>query len=245
MARPRRDLPPDQFTSAEMALAGKVSLRNFGLLCDEWLFPEGEGTKGKGGSLFWRTPGLGLIAVIGAFNRAGVELVVAARLAKSISDEFELVYGRMFSRLDSYIMVIRSRADRCSDAFSWLTENEEVYTDDYWLHHFLRTRTDLYRKNTAFDDDVKFEIVDRAFVFRRAALPKPSPWCRIVAWEKGDNIVIMHTHDEVDPSNLEDTDRLEEEYADAYKNAVGLLKVNISLAIRNALDAVHEHRNVT
>jgi hypothetical protein len=169
-------------------------------------------------------------------------------MANAISDDFGMVYGHIITRLDSYVREIGNRADRHSDRYSWLNENDEVHKDDFWMHHFLRTRTDIYRKDTAFSDDVRFEIADRTYVYRRSTFQKPEPWARVNNWEKGGDIEIVYPYDEVnyaDPSNKEKANRLEKDYADAHLNAVGLITINISLAIRNALDAVHEHRNVT
>ena len=243
MARPKRDLPPDQFTATELAVAGGMSARNFVLLQDKGLAPPGEGVGGKGGGRFWRSAGVSRIAMVGAFNKAGVELLVAARLSSLIAEEFEEIYGKVFSRLDKYLL---PPLNHSKGYYPWKEEDGDHDTaDDFWMHHYLLTRTNIYRKATAFKDDVKFEVVDRKYVFRLGALSTPEPWCRITEWEKG--LAITHTYDEA-ASSTDDSARIErerligEEYAEAHNNAVGILRVNISIAVRNAFDAIHDYR---
>jgi hypothetical protein len=48
-----------------------------------------------------------------------------------------------------------------------------------------------------------------------------------------------------DPAAREKYRKIETEFLEARSNAVTMLRVNVSLAIRNALDAIHEHRKHT
>ena len=129
------------------------------------------------------------------------------------------------------------------------------FEQDYWLHYLLRNRSTVYKRGIAIRGDCIIEIADHAFVLTqtlglekikvfspasREGLPA-NPDYRIVG--RGASAQIVQIHEEVDsldfqidPRSEEKMRHLEQEYINGRKDAVTLVRVNLSLAIRNAFD---------
>jgi hypothetical protein len=106
------------------------------------------------------------------------------------------------------------------------------------------------------------EIVDRKYVFEptladiKIPIHSPvsgtvpaAPAYRIVGWGRGIDSVISDVANEVpnydfqrDKESAAIYKQIETEFLNARQNAVGTIRVNVSLAVRNAFDAVHDHR---
>lgn len=255
MARPRKDTPPNRFTTAELAVGAGLTARNVSLLEAKGLLPEGEGRAGQGGVMLRDTRGLKWVAVIGAFVAGGVELLLAARLVAAFADDLEAAYGEIPSNLvTAYRKADQTERaalrDRDSDG-EWID-----IRDDFWMHHVLATCAKSYEPGKALTCDFVFEIVDRQFGFigtkglKTLAESGPAtetyPALRIIGWDKGGAAQIAWIAEEAGNLSTPEAQRryteIEMEYQRARENAVGLLRINASLAIRNALDAIHAHR---
>ncbi|MBI0435426.1 hypothetical protein [Roseomonas sp. KE0001] len=266
MARPRKDSPPDTFTSTELAVAGGTTPRNFALLVSKGLVPNSEIGGGYASSRAWRVSALGAIAMTGALYRGGMELLPAARLAGLVVGEFEEDRGILPTRLTDYL---HKPLNPRSPYYPWGDDEvsaEQVrflINDDFWLHHMLRTRTDIYRPRTTLVHDLHIEIVDRQYVFSRYGRAGDDnvrlasgtgkytayPEYRIIGWERGSDAEVRNISGEVrsldfhrDRGTSAQMQRIEKEFIAARENAISTLSINVSLAIRNALDAIHEHR---
>ena len=250
-----------------MAVAGGLTIRQFGVLIEQDLAPNPvTHAVGKGGTKYWDQFGLGEVAMLGALHKSSVELLMAARLAKAILDDFTSFRGYLPSRLSDYIRS-RSLNPKLPNYPFDLTGDEVLrIDDDFWLHHYLRTRTDVYRPGVAIDGDMVLEIADRKYVFSGFAwetkvstlssyggyTDKPvAVEYEIVDWERGAAATVRSFfHDinpdfSVDPDSRKTAREREIEWFAARKNAVSLVRLNLSLAIRNAFDAIHDHRIAT
>ena len=259
MGRPA-SLPQDRFTSKDLTLAAGLSPRNFGLLVEQDLAPPGEaGAGGQAGHRVWDSRGLQHAALLGALHLAGLELLVAARLAAAVTKDMSLFYGRLPSNLRAFLQApLNPRPGHTPWEGGFSTAQSE---DDYWLHHALRTASDIYRPHETVRGDYLLEVADNQFVITRhhgskvdflspasSAQLKVNPEFRIIG--KGGEVRVVRIHEEVeslnfhaDPVAAAAYTKVETEYVRAYDNAVTLLSVNASLAIRNAFDRVLDERS--
>ena len=190
------------------------------------------------------------IGIIGAFVAAGTPLLVAARLAEAILAEFSESDGEAPSGLD-----VLARELPTHEIAALPGE-----ANDYWYHRALCRHPKLYQPGKALPTDVLVEIVDRQLVFSplnsglktrtasglRVAAPF-SGW--IEGWERGAaaRVVLVYEKlglmdDATNPEWRALAGRYEMEAQHARENALGKLTVNVSLAIRTALDRVAAHR---
>lgn len=268
MARPRKDTPMNLFTSSELALAAGITLRNFNVLIEHGLAPPTDHDQaGKQGTRYWDQFGIGEMALTGALISAGAELFTAARLSHVILDDFTTARGRLPSRLD---MFLDKDYNDQYPKFPWQGNAAEGNwsDDDFWLHRTLRLHTNVYLPKTRLNGDLILEIADRRYVFTRLDyfgrlpnLPRVQAWgttdgnepdveYEIVGWERGREASLRNFAELVDlrdivenPQKQRVAKQLETTWLEARRNALGLLSVNVSLAIRTAFDAIHDSRS--
>jgi hypothetical protein len=270
MARPRTNIAPDQFTTTEAAVVGaRLPARAAAILQAKGLAPKPfSGTTGRSGVSFYSARGVAHWSLIGGLYWGGVPLLPSSRLAAPIADELGAAYGQIPSNLRSYL---ESPLNPTPGRYPWpnspddsVLGNDVSY--DFWIHHFLRTRTNIYKPGIALRGDFCIEVVDREFVFSgfswKGKLKVVSPFggessemtpdYRIVGWKRGSNDVEVEVHHLIEelPRSWVDSDpeamakgrAVEAEFHAARENPVSVLRVNIGLAIRNAFDAIHDHR---
>ncbi|MEA2991566.1 MAG: hypothetical protein QOD40_486 [Alphaproteobacteria bacterium] len=195
-------------------------------------------------------PGRGIgalhtITLAGALKGGGFSLFTAGRLAKVIPGEFK--YGELPSGLN---FIAR---DLPHDEALALPEK----VNDFHYHRALFRYPNIYPKGKALGSDAIIEIVDSRFIFTRSIqFPEPrfSGW--IEGLDRGSQAQVIHVAEKIEAvppplaqwqeSDIEtwnrEIARLEAEPHEARKNAVSILTVNVSLAIRNAFDRIAEHR---
>ncbi len=230
--------PEDTFSFSDLAIASSMSKRQIQHLADARLLPEN-------GSIAT----LKRACVIGGFSFGGVPIIAAGRIAKTILDEFNEPDGEVPSAL-RYLargLMQKARAEIPSP------------DSDYWYHRALwmhRSEAD-YRPGRATKSDALIEIVDKAHIYfcGTSGLPFFTPWGgkeavyfgRIEGWERGSDASII-TLPELVPLDPDHPDYLIKgkalaDLADrARANAVAVLTVNVSLAVRNGLDRLAAHR---
>lgn len=191
-------------------------------------------------------------AVVGAFHAAGAPLLMAARLAEAIAiDGFDQYDGEVPSGLINF-------DDKLPESeIEWLFKQPEV--NDYWRHRAALRHPDIYRPGEAFSNDALIAIVDRSLFFygnRGGQLTTPTGlsfdfvfggW--IEGWERGDIVRIVSKSDRIDYTLDQERfseayNKIELEAQRARECAIGTIVVNISLAVRTALDRIADHRNV-
>lgn len=256
MARRSKDTPPNRFDTGDFAVGAGLTRRNISLLEEKGLLPAPTNEAERGGLRLWDTISLKRVALVGAFHRAGVELLLAGRLVDAVAGELEARYGEFPSRLDEYLTRPLNTNHPHSPWGKVKGEPGEDVHDDFWLHHRLVTGTSIYQRNKAMRFDWFIEVVDREFLFlgveglktvsMDGATVDAEPLYRIRGWARGADAMTVGVVEEAgnlgDPETRERLARIDAEFHDARENAVGLLRINASLAIRNALDAVHDHR---
>lgn len=255
MARPSKTNPPDQFTVTEVALGAGLTPRNFAYLLDRGFGPESrQQILGKSGHRLFDSFGLAHGALIGAIHSGGVEVLLAARLADAIAEELGGAYADLRPNLERYL-------DRDLNpnfpSYPWDAGPDAGLAGDvrdmFWLHHHLRVGAAAYRPGMALDNDLVLQIVDRTYVYLDIANPRgsqtevPEPHYRIYGW--GPSAEVRPYYYDGPDLSLKDAAaregrrQLAETFAHAWRNATARLSINLSLAIRNALDVIHDERD--
>lgn len=259
MARPRQNASLEEFTTGHLMVAGGLTRRNTLLLAEKDYLPD-IGTVGDETHRVGTIRTVKHIAGIGAFHKAGVELIPAARMMAVISGELEAAYGELPAGFDLYL---QRPLNPNPGNYPWdHRDGDPDSRNDFWFHHLLVTRAEgIYRRGQAMVGDFVIEVADRQYVYtdmvrKPADIPiiggvqySATPMFKVIGWERGENAEILPIHDEADrmgqyfPETPEERLRhLQREYLMAHAHAVGLIRVNVSLAIRNALDAIHAYR---
>jgi len=244
MARRRRDTPPELFTSAELASAAGLTVRNALYLGAKGLLPEAEQDDIEGSANLYDIRALHRVTIIGALHAGGAELVLAARLGNAVVQGMEQTYGYIHSQLKEF--------DPSGRVF--LSARDHDARNDYWYHQAL-CRAGVYRPATTHSNDVVIEIVNRRYVFVRPlggpppATPNQDAEFWITGWERGSEATLQTVFAAVDqnggwgtPEGDAAWKKVREEFGNARKNALATLQINASLAIRTGLDRLAEHR---
>ncbi len=243
-----------QFTSRELGRAADLTVRNIGFIHEEGLAPAPiQGDAGRGGHRLYNSASLAHAALIGALHLSGFELLIAARLAAALADDFGAIYGKLHSNLQAEARSHRS-------IFSGFGANA-VLDDDFWIYSRLVDGAANYQPELAQPGDVLLEIADHQYVLTASFGPHAvkifspvlkegmaaSPEYRILG--RGADVEVISIVDEIGsldfelhPDNRVRLRNLQLEYLAARENAVALTRVNVSLAIRNAFGRVINER---
>jgi hypothetical protein len=260
MGRPGR-LTDNLFSSREVARAAGLSPRNFALLTEEGLAPAAIGAGGgQAGHRTYDAAALSHAALLGALNLAGLELLVAGRLARAFVEQFTATYGKLPTNLAG---LLRSEACVAQHWWPWRNAPDRAPPDlenDFWLHGQLRRHADFYPKGLPIRGDFVVDIADHAYVSTEftgmggvkihSPVSAPlsfNPEFRIEG--RGAQAQILAVHEELDdcdfhasPVSAAQLRALQDAYAAARENAVTRVRINMSLAIRNAFDAAYDMR---
>lgn len=243
-----------QFTSRELGHAADLTARNIAYLQEEGLAPAPiHGDSGRGGHRIYNSVALAHAALIGTLHLGGFELLVAARLAAALADDFGAVYGKLHSNLQDQARTHRS-------LFSGLGA-KAILDDDFWIFSRLVDGVAGYQPDLAQSGDVILDIADHKFVLTSSYGPlagrilapamketiPANPEYRIVG--RGPDVEVISIVDEVGsldfeayPENRLHMRKLTLEYLAARENAVALTRLNVSLSIRNAFGRVLKER---
>ena len=240
MGRPRK--VGDDFSYDDLAVVGGITKSAVRHVADAGLLPADEKEEVRM---------LKRVAVIGGFIAAGVPLMAAAQVADAVQLEFNQYDGETPSGLGNLWRKLPRDEIRA-------TPNH----NDYWLHQALRGNPEIYKPGLATDSDVIVQIADREFVFAGTLHPfaptlEPfapdgvssgtSPVGRIEGWRRGVNPRFIHFSEAVplfddDLRPTAEAQALHNSFIAARENAIGIITVNLSLAIRNGLDRLAERR---
>lgn len=242
MPRPRQNAPADSFTSTELALGAGLDTRSFKTIMVSGLAPAPLNKASGREAFIWDTFGLYQAAMAGALHGAGVPLLLAAGITRRFSEEMMEWHGRFPAGFD---MIRESAgAPRAGDA---------------WLHRHLRIQR-FGGHLLASDNDIFIEIVDRRYIFLGSRKyhfnwfdvgtnkypAYVSPSARIYGWERKSDFKIERIVGAFD--NLEDEFKrnkiksIEDEFLHEWHNAIGVVKINASLAARMSLERVYNYR---
>lgn len=212
----KKKRPADSFSFTDLANAAGLSKRDVQHLVDRDLLPDQN-----------EVARLNRIAVAGGFVAAGMPLLLSAKLANAIiahfgADEVPTGLETLCRELSAEIQAPEGN-------------------NDFWFHRAV-FRHPRYGAGQCKPSDCVVEIVDREGVFIGThgdltieRLP-PEFVGSIEGWERGSDAHILLIRSA-------DTNFVgKEEVRKLYSNAVGKSVVNISLAVRNALDRLADHR---
>lgn len=136
MARPGTP-PPGLFTTRDVALAAALSPREFSLLLARGVAPEPlKEVPGRGGHRLFCSDGLSHAAVISGIHHAGLELLVAARLAAMLVEHYNLGQNGNLANFPDV----------------------EDASGLYDAHAYLFARPDLYSPGRSRQGDILIEI---------------------------------------------------------------------------------------
>jgi len=193
-------------------------------------------------------PGRGIRALkraaeIGAFRATGLTLFTSARLAKTILDEFNQYDGEAPSGLNFLARNLSREAIK-------LLPPQAEQTNDYHYHYALIRHPDSYPKGKTLGSDAIIEIVDFRLIFISSRqFPKPSLVGWIEGLGRGEDARIVHVaeklgliDDQENPGWRAVSAQLENDALRDRENAIARTTINVSLAIRSALDRIAEHR---
>lgn len=245
MAKRRSSAPADLFTSTEIGIGAALTPRAVQFLDDSGLLPAPEAEEGK--ARLFAMPALKQVAMIGAVQAGGGELIAAARITAFIVKEFAARRGEFPSRL--YDLWSRAlKATEPKGAESAIKEISAGRDADYWYHQIL-WRNGAYPRGIALRGDVLLEIVDRTYGVLDAHgwSEAIEPLFRIANWARGAETSVHHLADEATahlstPQGHASWEAIQAECIAARVNALGVLRLNLSLAIRTALDRIADHR---
>ena len=234
MGRRKHDAPLDLFSTGEVATGCGLSTRNVMYLCGEGLIPIASGGEGKGRHRELEFEGLAQAAVIGAFYSAGIEIYLASRLMQEIGEETSF---HDLTNLERFL------SGPHSGVVATMREENLDPENALHLHDALRRWSNNYQPQKGMAFDKLIEIFDRIFVFLNHLSPQddratlgpsdtPVAMYRISGWQKGTNKV------ELVPAPAHRTRRLPPDWRRARENFRGMTRVNVSLAIRDSLDAI-------
>jgi len=216
----------DTFSFSELALAGGIGKSAYQHLAGTGLLPGGRGIED-----FKR------LATIGAFMASGLPLMTAAGMSKTIIE-------MRFNQSDCERLSGVSTLLHCSSNSAF---GDFPSVNDYWIHFGLH-RQGIRTGQEKLRSDALIEIVDRHYVFIRSELlstlnpvlmgqEEASLVGWLEEWGRGAEPRLIH----IGLGNVKYRQIYTEAQA-ARVNAVGTMTVNISLAIRRALDRLADHR---
>ena len=237
MLRDRHPCAPEQFSTSELAAGSGLSARNIMFLCSQELIPVVSGGFGRGQHREFDYQGLARAALVSAFFDAGIEIYSAAKLVSAIRKRETLGLDYL-PNLHSYI------SDHPEQISNLAYEGKIDLTSPYYLHYWLRANSNKYEIHTARVYDQLMEIYDRQFVFSGNLVPGDGPGelalgglptarFRIVGWKRGQGGVEI---ERVPPGKS--LEELPQGWRSAPHNFRGMVRINASIAIRDALDQV-------
>lgn len=227
MARPKHT-DPELFTSGEISQSTGLTIRNLQYLRDNELTPQSQYQDSpRYAANLYDTTACVHFSLVYALQNIGITLTPAAKVAMHVRDAMDADFGRV-SQMNNWPHARSVRRDHSAD---W-PQTENSY---FWVHHWARR--DLhegYAEGVAWPHDIILEIADSRFVMfaARAPLLKTiDPLCELVGSLDGEVIPVMEPHD----CQIR-------RFEDARQNAVGLSRINVSLAVRNVFDRIHDLR---
>ncbi|MDB5448872.1 MAG: hypothetical protein JWQ97_4189, partial [Phenylobacterium sp.] len=179
--------------------------------------------------------------------------------AEAFAEEMGSIYGKLPSNIATYLQAPHNPRPGHRP---WTESGAEGdLGDDYWVHGQLLGSTVDYRPGVALLGDMIIDIADQEHVLTEThglgsvevfspvmkGGMSASPDYRIIG--RGTSARVVPITDEVgrldfseDPVSAERYRTLQQDYLFARENAVARVRVNVSLAIRNAFDRVRGDR---
>lgn len=222
MAYVSRNTPEDRFTSTDLAIASGLSARNVLSIQAAELLPPAISGPGPASAKLYDIAALNQASLVGALYVGGMELFPAARLGAVVAEVMRERLGGINGNIDAIWAI-------------WGKPEVKDNVNEYWFHKELYSEG-LCPSNNWQAGDFFFELVNRSFVFLGIA-GEMELYCSLsTTGQRGDPFVPVpiYLHEDIQELEL----RAEEERA----NALAVLKVNVSLAVRLGLDRLQDSR---
>lgn len=229
------------FDSKEMWEAARLTKRQFVLLDEQKLLPLASGGGGKGKARYWDTESLKRMILIGAFHRAGVELVVSARLIGSGIIESITKKGGLHANLVNLWKTYRRREFP-----------DDGITHDDWKFYTVVSSAGGYHRGLSHPADLIVTITDTGHVFAfglnmpRGRRLVDDAVAKLDGYHRAGEITVDPIIDHTPNLPMDEAEEilapLLAEYEHAFKNAESKTEVNVSLSIRNGFDRVIKMR---
>jgi len=238
--RRRRNASPDTFTTGEIAPATGLPLRSVIHLCEIGLLPS-TGGKGRGAKRELSVEALGRVAAISALHNAGVPIVTGARLVEALADDPEI--GIKMGGL-GHLLHKPHNPTEGRLPFEAEVSREYDLDNPFWLHYCLVSFSTIYKRNTALANDNLLEIVDCKFVFHNTLVDQKGILAPGKEVSPGSLMVEVDGWGtkNVTATNLPLNSLSQQGARQVRQHFRGLITANVSLAMRDTLDAVHDYR---
>jgi hypothetical protein len=240
MARPKHD-DPAKFVGSELEAATGFSKRNIQFLrdCNAGPFEGASDEVGK-----YSEDQVSFLAIIAGISSAGVPILQSAAIAYAfLQDKPNHPVGR-FGHTDQFTFRHPHRP-MSGMPKSW-----------FEAHSIMRSGNSDYQVGQVCDTDLTILVADQTHVAEgvlvKARLKKlvpdgvnpdsPTPLGRLERGQKAAETRFIPIYDQIEFDGGAQEASAYLEYEHAVKTAIGLLRVNVSLAIRRAFDAIHELR---
>ena len=229
MARPKH-IDPELFTSGEISHSTGLAIRSLQFLRDNHLTPSAQyKDSSKQAANLYDLGGAVHFALVYAFQQVGLNMTISAKMALHFRDEIgDCNFGKA-SQMNNWPHSRQVYKDNSAK----IPQCDDSY---FWVHHFARLYChEGYAVGVAMEHDIVLEIADSRFLMfaaRGKLRPEIAPMCELVEPMDGSSQII--------PSMRAENER--ERYETARQNAVGLARINASLAVRNVFDRIHDMR---
>jgi hypothetical protein len=238
--RRRRNARPDTFTTGEIAPATALPLRSVIHLCEIGLLPS-TGGHGRGAKRELSVEALGRVAAIAALHQAGVPIVTGARLIEALAadDDIGVKIGGL-----QHLLQKPHNPNTGHLPFDVEVLREHDLNNPFWQHYYFSKHSTIYKRNTAFAYDNLLEIVDCKWCFSNALVDQDGTLTPLRAVSPGSLMVEIEGWGtkHVTATNLP-LNALSAEGAKMIRQQFrGLITANVSLMMRDVLDAIEDLR---
>lgn len=256
--------PDDRFPTRELAIAAAIPLKSLLFLIEQGLAPDpDDGPVGKGNHRSYDIVSLGKVALAGAIHRAGVELLIAARVARIATEKYDPISGMLPLNISYLLDGNNSSNDESLNAANW----EDLSGEDEFLNlQKIISDGDTRKLKKPLKGDLIIDVVDNNRIIYHI-VGRPSNFHQIL--KPGHSIFgrnVEKLPDNVQKNNVfrinNDTsvnndisvkekfiamrkgfssDR-SSEYVESLRNLEMSLRLNVSLIIRNSIIRLLDYR---
>lgn len=233
----------EPFAAPELELACGFPVRSLQFLGRAGHLPEPIEKGSRGRATLFDFHGFQVLAMMGALHSTAMPLVLASRIARPIAKTYRSIYGAVpWGEAELSRLVLEAGA---SAKLEWESPSGRI--EPLSLHSVVSTLPG-YTPGAPLKSDMVLGLVQasagRMFVYTVAPIQvfpndiNAQPELVISGVARGSDGGEIETFENIFAFAPETYQAREVEAVLAYKRAVAVLTVNVSLAIRNALDAV-------
>lgn len=246
-----RELNDPLFDLTELEVGADCSHRNAVMLGAANLLPAHVHGGGKGKARLWDMHGVSHMAIIGGFQKSGIDWFLAAKISCAIVHDIKGFQGywNIPIGLDDFWRDAQP-GEKSTPSLDEVV-NEATCARDWQFHLWLMKNRQSYINNNGKKNDLRALIVDRSHILIGTGMrvagdskePKGyTPIARIENWSRGATAEI-NTKGISGETSI--SDEIAREFSEAWRDSVGTFIVNISLSVRIALARITNIRKDT